>query len=815
MKRKVRQLVIVILSVFVFGNICWAETVKLLEMSGFRNESLSRISFFFDRIPEFKIEDSGQKVRVVLPKTSFGPSFKKMTPNEVIFQIETIENIQESVVELYCRDIPKFVDITVDNQYARLNVNIFWDRERLGGRSAVLDQRFEELKNSIDESTGQKDVSSQYSGRWIDFFRDFEWPVNHSLPINFTLPRFPSPLVKGNWASLTHDLLEKGAVSLCEEAAKRLTAPIVENTEAAENTKAQDIALNELILAECLLQQKDSRQALDALERVDEESSHESLIGWKLYYQSYALAVSGKYYQAGSVLAGLQNTFLNIDGLAPWYLILHAELELAKGKPGQVLNLLSMETEIDGNLAWLYSLRKADALYQLGQLDDAYTGYQNVVSEMQLLQHHHYSMANWADILYGKKEYSEAYRYYNLLSEGLKKEFSQQKSLVDYRSAMAMLRSGDQKRARFLFAENIKPDPVNEAGFRSWLKLIDLDLLSESKPALNHVFSEYDKIIKQGPIRNLREEAFLKQILACHLYNEDLRAVKLLGRFFEDYWAGELQPEAQALFVEIFPKVVKELVDQNASLVALSLVSKHRDLLAQARITYEFLYDLAKNYAQMGFWAQAETTYFYMLDFEKNNEVRSGIFLPLIQVFYQQKKYEHVQKYASQYLKEYPDCTDKAMVLHYYADVLFRQGDIGTAVSLLVDKNRPKTKELDTLAGDMFFELGKYDLVEYYFSRAVDGVAEENHPEITMKRAEAFFFTQKWQNAIPLYESLLDEPRLWGQAGYRLINIYNKLGQKGSALKLYNKLVETDIESQWLKLAAETVQTGNSKTMEK
>jgi hypothetical protein len=70
-----------------------------------------------------------------------------------------------------------------------------------------------------------------------------------------------------------------------------------------------------------------------------------------------------------------------------------------------------------------------------------------------------------------------------------------------------------------------------------------------------------------------------------------------------------------------------------------------------------------------------------------------------------------------------------------------------------------------------------------------------------LKRAEAFFFTQKWQNAIPLYESLLDKPLFMGQAGYRLILIFYELGQNKRALKLYNQLAETEIEKQWLKLA--------------
>jgi tetratricopeptide (TPR) repeat protein len=801
MTRKLWLLAVVIVPVFIFENICRAESAELLEMSGSRHENVSGVSFFFDRIPEFEIEDSGQRVRVVLAQTRFAPSFKNMLQDELIFQIKTIENVQESVIELYFRNLPKYLDVAVDKQNARLRMNIIWDKERLGGRPAILDQRLGEVKTSSDGSIAHKLVSSRYSGRWIDFFREFEWPVDISLPINFSFPPFPSPLIMDNSEFLPQDLLKEENISFCDQVKKKFSDLLV------ENTRVQDIGLYGLIVSECLLRQKDHKQALDVLEQAGEKIHHESLNGWKLYYQSYARAIAGKYYQAANLPAGWEERFGNVKGLGPWWLMLQVELELAKENPGQVLVLLSPETELDGHLGRLYKLRKADALYQLGQYDDADAIYLNMFDDLSSFQQHPYSLANRADVLYKKKEYMEAYRNYSYLSGMLKNEFSQQRSMLIYQSAMAVLRSGDQERARLMFMEINKKEDKSEAGLRSGLKLLDLDILNDLKPELSHVLSEYDEIIKFGPVRKLREEAFFKKILACHLYGEDIRAVKLLGRFFDDYWAGDLQPEAQALFIEIFPKVVEELIAQDASFLALTLVAKHRNLLAQARITYDFLYNLAKSYSEAGFLEQTETTYFFMLDFEKNSESKEGVFLPLIQILHQQKKYEQVQKYASYYLKDYPEGTEKPKVLYYYADVLFKTGDVGTAISLLIDKNRPKSEELDILTGDMFFELGKYDLVEYYLSRAVAGEANKKKPEINLKRAEAFFFTQKWQHAIPLYESLLDEPLFRGQSGYRLILIFYEQGQTKKALNLYKHLTETEIEEQWLKLATQTVQT--------
>ena len=804
MTRKLYLFIIVVLSLWCVENLIGAEAVKLFEISGFKTDQVSRVSFHLDRIPEFKVENSGHRIRIILEQTNFDSTFRNMLQDDLIFQVETNENNKESTIDLFVRKIPKSVDVTVDRQNTRLLLSIFWNQQSLGGRPTISDQKFGELKTSSDLSTTQQVISSKYSGRWIDFFRDYEWPVNISLPINFVFPEFPSPLILDNKEALPQELLAADSKNMCDQIEKTLS----ENP--SENQATQDRLLYDLLFAECLLRQKNIGRALDILNREDEESSNESNAAWKHYFQAYSRAVSGQYHLAGNYLSGSEERYLNVNGFAPWYRVLKAELELAKGCPEKVSDLLNSEIEINELFDWLYELRRADSFYQLGLLEDAYNTYQNVVYEPNLLKKYPYSLSNLADVLYQKKEYTRAFGHYFILSEVLGREYRQQKSLSDYRSAMAKLKAGDQEHAMILFEEIVQNAPKTEAGFRSRLKMIDLDVLGNTKPLLDYLLQTYDEIIKDGPIRNIREEAFFKKILVCHLYGDDCRAVKLLGRFIEHYWAGDLQAEAQALLVELFPKVVEKLVDQDAFLIALSLVAKHREILTQANITYDFLYNLAMSYSKAGFIDQAEETYLFMIDFEKNKEKKSIVFLPLIRIYHQKRNYEQVKKYASQYLKDYIDGNDRPEVLYYYADVLYKSGDVGSTVSLLLDKNRPGTKQLDTLAGDIFFELKKYDLVEYYLSRAATEDPNGNDHEITLKRAEAFFLSRKWKNAIPLYESLLDKPRLRGQAIYRLILIYYELGQNKEAIKLYYELTEIEVEKSWLKLATETVQSRKS-----
>ncbi len=176
----------------------------------------------------------------------------------------------------------------------------------------------------------------------------------------------------------------------------------------------------------------------------------------------------------------------------------------------------------------------------------------------------------------------------------------------------------------------------------------------------------------------------------------------------------------------------------------------------------------------------------------------------------QLKAYDKVQEYAEDYLENYAHGPEKEKVLFLYNKALLHTKDQQKALRSLLDKNRPQTSRLDHLAGTLFFDLEHYDLVEYFLSRAADNSRGFEKRSITMKRAEAMYAAQKWEQAQPLYESLLNREGFSGRAAYRLIEILFNLGQGQQALKLYTEMTEKQEESQWLKLAGETVSIRNS-----
>ncbi len=792
-----------ILLLLIVQTTSWAETPsKLLEIDGFDKEDMSRVFFSFDGIPEFDVENLGQRVRVFLSQTTIEPSYNKLSQDGVVFKIVANEEKKRSIVDLYLKNTPKFVDFTVDEEHLRLALNIFWHRDGSTARTGILDRRLGTYKAMGTGATARKGIVSEYCGRWHDFFEEYESPVRFSVPINFSFPPIAGYFIERNQGFFQ---TEFGAEKI-EELQGCGEEIIADNTEG--DGRIRKSVLLELALAECFIRKKNYEKAMEFLGHVKEDPQDGRTNAWKGYFRSYAEACLGTYYQPSELYsAKAREYFKEEESLAAWVRVFQSEMALAQGKPEAALESLKTETEYDGSLSSIENLRKADSLFQLGQFDLAYSLYEKEAGDQALFRSHPYSLSNWAEVLYKRKEFSKAAAFYSILSEVLEEKNSEGKDLADYRSAMSGVRMGDRSLARAALNEIYGKNGETEAWLLSWLKLKDMDMIDGPKPPLRNVVFEYNKIFELGPSRSIREEAFFKQILSYHLYGKNLMAVKLLGRFFEDFWAGDLLQEAQALFVEIFPKVVAELIEQDNSFLTLALVAKHRELVGQGEITSDFLHSVAAHYRNTGLLENENKTYLFMLDFEKDKEKRKRIFVPLVRNYYEQKKNDLCEKYAAEYLKEYPEGEHRARIVYYYANALVRNGDVQSAANALLDKDRPVTPELDKLAGTLFFDLGHYELVEYYLARAKDAGAED--PEIELKRAESFFHAQQLEKAVPLYESVLKNPRLRGQAACRLIQTFFGLGQKQRALKLFDELAEMEIEEQWLELAAEIVRTEN------
>ena len=786
-----------------------AGPARLLGMSNSREAAINRVNFVFDHIPEFEVDQSGQRVRVRLQDTAPAPTFSPVAPAnlfEPLIQVKIRETKNSSLVDLYFRDIPEFVDVTINKEYSRFQVNVFWDEKRPVKRPGLLGRQLGRLKPIKDGAVAERSIASKYSGNWLRFFREFEWPLAISLPMHFSLPDFAGPVLSENLHFFPEEVKADAAAGLWPEAENRLRALL------ESKAGGRQAIFFHLLLAECRLRTGRSEAALDGLDAMPAPERGAPAYAWKTYLTAHAHAASEKPHRSARLLEARKDTWTSVQDLAPWFYLLGAEIALATDKPDKALEEIGQaapaETDEDGQgsrIARICRLRRADARYEQGRLDAAAELYAEASGDLRLLQKNPRSIANQACCFYKKKAYDKAYRHFFLLSEALGSDFPEKREMVKYWSAMARLHAGEKNSARMRLWELESDGSQSEAAFRARLKLMDLARLGARQPKRATVVSQYQDIIENGPARQVREEAFFKQILSWHLAGRDLESMKLLGRFFDDYWGGALLPEARALLVDIFPEAVNTLVSEKAFFEALTLVAKYRDLLAQAQITYDFLYNLAESYSQGGFPEQAISAYKYLLDFEEKAERKQAAYLPLIELYHQEGKQAQVLRYGSDYLSRYPEGGDRGEILYYYADVLFRKGDREKLPELLDEKNRPQSVKLDYLAGKVFYERGRYDLAAYYLTWAADADKAGRHPEIRLKLGDVLFADEKWEKAMAVYESLLDTPQLAGHAGYRMIQICLKQDRKEQALNIYEKMAEKDIGDQWRDLAAETV----------
>jgi tetratricopeptide (TPR) repeat protein len=769
---------------------------------------MSRVDFVFDRVPRFEVNHSGQRVRVEMRGAIFAESLEPGSRRHVaepLVRVKTGRTGAKSYVDLYFRAVPEFVDVTVDEAYARLSVNVFFSEEQVGSRPGIIGKRVGRLRPIEGGAAAARVVASDYSGNWERFFEEFEWSPEIHLPLHFSFPRFPSPMMGRNAHLFPQEVKSAGAAGKWEEAGAHLRSLI------EKEAGGRQAELFRLLLAECLLRQEKPLAAIDILEVVTVSEDVEEVYGWKTYFKAYALSLREKHFEALRLVEMEQERCQGIKGLAPWFRLLQAELALAVGKPEQAAARLDAGKDpVPEWLAPLYNLRRADAFSARKRAEEALSLYSQAAAELRVMRRHPRALAAYAALLYEKGAYGKSFRHYFLLSEALRGENPEARGLSDYWSANARLHAGEPDRARLVFWELEEEAAFSEGGSRARLKLMDMDRMGGAPGEVSKVREVYEEIIERGPNRQVREEALFKLALAEWLSGESLCSVKLLGRFFNEFWAGALLPEAQALLVDIFPEAVRVLVKQEAYFEALTLVAKYRDLLAQARIDYGFLFDLAESYEQAGFVEQAAAAYQFVLDFEDSAEKRRAAYLPLIRLYHREKEHERVLRYGSDYLSRYPgvDNGERGEALYYYADVLLKRGELEALRAMLDETARPKTAGLDFLAGEVFSRLGRNDLAEYYLTWAADAEGAARRPEIRARLAEVLFFDGQLDKAAAVYETLLEEPRFAGRAGYRLILIYLETGRKTRALNVYRALSEKEVAGRWRDLAAETVQLG-------
>jgi TolA-binding protein len=514
-------------------------------------------------------------------------------------------------------------------------------------------------------------------------------------------------------------------------------------------------------------------------------------------------------------------------------------------------DMLFSAGRIDEAFTLYQALTAADTPPSTGRTVEAMAFDQALSAHDDILANHPSSLAKYAAILYRKGDFQSALKQYINLTADLYDRPEQ--SLALCAAAMCQYHSGNTKEARLLLEDVIKKFPASEGSFRARLKINDLFVLTDLKngkllpngqsdsgtgksssapvraaannqeeqaatpsppagdasrqddfPAFDPAI-EYGDIAANAPLRALREEAAFKQALTYYFTAEYEKSVELLQNFTRNNKSGQLTKEAEALLVELLPKVVKDKIANKDYIDALALAEQNRATLIGGKVKGDFLAELGLAFASLCFWNRAVRVYLYMMDIAKDKKEEEAAYLPLVQAYYEENDLTQVEEYCHRYLAEFPDGQNGAAITCLLIRGLCANNRSAEAVRLLKQKGLPESPELHALAGRIFYEAGDYQMVEEHLARLMTTGLDNVDPETVLMRAEALFRSGRGKAALPLYRHLEESAAFADQAAYRIAQVCMAADDKDAGLKLLQTLVEKAKSPLWRKMATETL----------
>jgi tetratricopeptide (TPR) repeat protein len=771
----------------------YAQKALLVHMeTSSKNKSLG-IDFEFTSLPQYKVNISGQKVEFIMYGTSLSPQLERIDDHANILQTNFHEGSEKSTVSLILRSVPKDVNSSTSMTRPRVHLEIVWSASAQAHKPAIASAIESRLNFDNHKTSARRYIASTYSENWLKFFENFEWPIALTTSRHFCFPDFPCYLKAWTISELEKSILEYGYKGYWNKGLEMVNQEL-------QNASSKERALLTLIKADLLVRQGEFTRVKKLTYALLENDVHDILMHWATYIRCYALAVTGDTYTAYYDLEKAYQYIDEASHVKQYYRILLGELALSTGHFEKALELFSQEEITSQNIYNICRLRKADALFELGQKQKAYELYQSLAPLRYFWETHPWSLASLAKLNYTRKQYDRACQNFFLLNKAISSH--REKSMALYWAAMARYRGQKHALAHddFQNIEDMFPD--TEGALRSRLKLNDLKVLQE-RSDWQSLFLEYQKIVQQADTRNVREEATFKKILMLFKAKKKEECVICLEQFLRNYCAGKLKPHAEALMVEVLPEVVRKLVAKKQYFQAMVLVEKNRQLLIHSPLSLQFLTSLAKAFFETGLFDRAEKVYSYVLAGSDSTEVKDDIFLLLIETLFEKKEMDRVVECANSYCQHFPKGKNLVQIYLFKAKALQAQEKDREALRVMLSKDRPVDEQLDIFTGELLFDLNKYKQVEKYMSRGMDPYWQTAQRSILLLRAEALYKTNSFQNALTYYSYLIQHNHCIDQSLYRKGCILYKTGQHAQSFQVLKALIENGEESYWKRLAKE------------
>jgi len=758
-----------------------------------------QLFFHFDSLPETTATTNARRVDIELDGTTPAPELALPAMDGRLIKIVPKELPTKTVYSLYFRYPPQQVTATRLTETGVLLVDVLLGNQlstshpelstKLQGVSVVQRSKIDAL-NPVN--------LTEYAKNWPSFFTDYELPVVITPPPHFLLPPFPLAVAMEPTLPL-EQWLPQEITTLAQNGKWTQVCLLLREQIKTHKVEA---ARERLVLsyADALLRAGEYRDPYFLLQRIMihyPDTKMAKLANLLLLYQQ---AIRGdhidSYYELKPLVAELSPQVPFGDDLT----LLLAELALMSKQYAAVQPLLdSPSLAANTVLQPRRALRLADLTYAKGEKAKSLTAYQQLATPSSPLYQDPLSLASFADSLYTAKRYPEAAKMYMQLGD-LLNNVSQQ-DLALFRLAMSQLHiRATDKKARLDLEQLIDAFPHDEGGIRAQIKATDLGYMAK-KISPQQAIEVYSRYALEGQTLLLREECLFKQALINHLTAENATSVQQCMQLLREFQDGNLRTEAMALLIQQLPDVISQLVKNEEFVKALVLAKKNKQLFIRGWIKPDVLFDLARAYSRLGMVDQAAQTYQYLFEIT-DNATKEQIYLPMIEAMFAAGRYLQVEEYADRYQLRFPKGTDRAPIFLLKARALYQSGHLDQLIKLLTANDTPHLPQLELLKGRIYYENKQWlQVIDTLEQPQLKKRLAENH--LLLPLAEAYFQTNKNDEAQALFQQLINRDESNEQALFRLAQIELRRGNSSQALKQFQQLAEKGKDPLWKKLARE------------
>ncbi|MDY0191577.1 MAG: hypothetical protein RBR22_12685 [Desulfuromonas sp.] len=767
--------------------------------------NMTRFVLQFNRLPEYLIKTSGQRLEINLADTFVAADADWPRTDERLVQMLVGQAKDKLVLSFLLRRPPHFVNGTKDENRHRITIDVHWQQGQKGTRPAIASSVLGQP--SVMENGGviSRSISSKYRGRWLDFFTEYESSVKLSVPLTYTNAPFPCLALFEN----VDGVLPLEVQNLAQQREWKLALLAMDNVGLDGTQGANGVRLL-LVRADIQCRagkvkaaRRYLRQASDAIDEL--AKTDEALSGCLELQQAYVASVaSASPYEVSAELDAHVHRYPASAQL--YFDLLQAEVAIAVGDVERCRALLDAGMLIDvGSADPYYRLRRADLIFLRGDMEGAVEQYAAVEELFQAsfdagTTLPPFSLANYAVSLYRTQQYAGAIEKIKQLMPQI--AGNEERDMARYIMALALLHSGELD-AGYDLLHQIATGTVGASLAKG--KIADMGMQTTDIYSRRRALQEYADLGAQWVDRQLRAEMQFKHALALHIMGDDLAAIDELDKFLRIDHLSSLRAHAQALLAELLPPVIHQLVADEEYYAALLTVEKNRDLLVATSRDFGFLIELGQVFTQMEYAESAERLYLYLLDVNDVGDKQEQVYAPLLMSLMKLGNYAKVIEYAQRYFSAYPQGENRAAVFLLQLQAMLAQEDVDAVMTLLRAADRPQSKQINRLAAKLAWEGNLLSLARQNIDAVVGDDFSSAAPEDQLLQAEIMLLQGEPDAALLRYRNLDSLPEFAEQANYREASILLQQGQRRAGLKLLQQLVDTGNEGPWCVLAQETL----------